>query len=235
MRNRFLASFGILFLGSFLVPASLAQDAGTTKQEAAFQDAISAAEKRDYALLGSIIEQNPGVLNHRTETGDDLFHEFRYVFHEDSDAPLGNAIDLAAIVTLLDKGAIPSVSNGLLGTLLSAANDFGGEIDAFPIYSGQCTENRKEFFPIIDRLVEAGAEFGMLEVEVLGLRPSEAFFYQYQLCFRPFVCGGSYERPSEMVKRRVSTSTTRTEKDFLLELAAEGSQDLDCLIALNDW
>ncbi len=235
MKHWVLASLGMLFLGSLVVPASLAQESGATTQEAAFQGAISAAEKRDYDLLRSIIEENPGVLDHRTETGDDLFHEFRYVFHEDADANFGNAIDIEAIETLLDMGAIPSVSNGLLGTLLSAANDFWGEVDAFPINSGQCTENREDFFPVVGRLIEAGAQFGLLEVEVLGLRPSEAFFYQYQLCLSPFVCGGGYERPSELVKQRVSTSTTQAERDFLFELAAAGSQDLNCLIALNDW
>ncbi len=235
MRKKLRNDLGVFLLGSVLASASLAQDVGMTIEERAFQDAISAAEKRNYAQLGFIVEQTPSVLDHRTEAGDDLFHEFRYVFHEDADAALGYAIDLEAIETLLDKSAVPSVSNGLLGTLLSVANDFDGEIDAFPINSGQCTENREEFFPVIGRLIEAGAEFGILDTEVLGLRPSEAFFYQYQLCLGPFVCGGGYERPSELVKHRVSTSTTQTERELLLMLATRGSQDLNCLISINDW
>ncbi|MEP1699204.1 MAG: hypothetical protein ABJJ69_21965 [Paracoccaceae bacterium] len=96
-------------------------------------------------------------------------------------------------------------------------------------------ENRETFFPVIDNLIEAGAKFGKFPVSIEDLEPTEAFYYQYQLCHRVFICGGVYERPSEIVRRRVSESTTSLEKDFLLRLASDGGQDMECLVQLNDW
>ncbi|MEO9898102.1 MAG: hypothetical protein ABJD13_05385 [Paracoccaceae bacterium] len=200
--------------------------------KAAFDDAISAAEMRDYAMLASIVQLRPEALTHRTPNGDDLYHEFRYIFHADTG---GLTIDLKAIGTLLDNGVVPNVSNGLLGTLLSEANNFGSQVEALPIESGACLENREKFFPVIDNLIEAGAKFGKFPVSIEDLEPTEAFYYQYQLCHRVFICGGVYERPSEIVRRRVSESTTSLEKDFLLRLASDGGQDMECLVQLNDW
>lgn len=201
----------------------------------AFRNAVEAVEKRNYDQLRSILEQNPQVMVQTDKKGNSLFVEFLNVFYEDTGLQWGNAADLKAIGILLDYGAIPNVSNGLLSSLLSEANHFGGAIDAYPVNSGICTDNRASYFPLINRLIEAGAPFGAMELEISGFHPSEAFFYQYQLCFRPFVCGAEHEQASSIVTGRVSLATTSREKELLIELAADGSHLNACLLTLNDW
>lgn len=229
LRN-FMLALSTIFALVFITPNRVAAD---IKQ--AFQNAITAVEKRDYRLLGSILEEHPQLLRYTAEQGDSLFNEFSNVVYEDFEPPLGNYADLAAIGILLDHGADPHMSNGLIASLLVEANRFYGDTDAYPVNSGRCTDNRTAYFPLINRLIEAGASLGPMHKEFRGVRVSEAFFYQLQLCFKPFVSGSDSERPSNVVARRVSAATKRQEKDLLFNSSASGVLDTACLMALYDW
>lgn len=198
-----------------------------------FLEAIEAVENRDYASFEAILELHPRLVDFTNGSDCSLICEFSRLLREPIDGESTSEIDERAIQMVLDSGGDPTKSPHALGDLLTSANFFLGDISEFPVNSNRCIKNRNELFPIINRMILAGASLEVLQKNSINLAFTVGFFYSYQLCHSPYICGADYEEASPQVAARVSSAISVSERNVLMNLVDEQALMFDCVNALD--
>lgn len=196
----------------------------------AFQSALKAVDERNYQFLEEILDSHPALESYSESVDCSLYCEFSQLLRSPMEDEIYAGIDGRAIEILLDRGWSASSSPDALGAILVSANVFHGDVDEFPINSGVCTENRAQAFPLANRMISAGAPLDASQATTRNLKFTIGFFYTYQLCHRPFICGADYEFAAANIALEVSNSLTSAERDLLRKLVVDKALSPACVL-----
>lgn len=196
--------------------------------DASFKAAIEAVEKRDHETLEQILDENPDVLTFEATTDCPLLCEFTQLIRPPREDELIPKIDATAIQIILDRGAPIDHPIDIINRILPSTNDFRGDTSEYPINSGECTKNRGIMFPLVNRLIASGARTDLRQQTTSEVTFSTGFYYFYQLCLRPFVCGAEYETASTAVIGQLVSKISDDEQKLTRNLISEGALDAWC-------
>lgn len=194
-----------------------------------FQSAVAAVENRQYQVLETVLDSYPELENYSNNADCSLFCEFSQLLRLPEEGETTPQIDETAISILLDRGWRPDESPNVLGTLLASVNDFHGEVDEFPINSNLCTLNRDQTFPLANTMIRSGAPLSALQANARNVQFSTGFFYIYQLCLRPYLCGAEYEIAPQDIVLEANKSISLAERNLLLELVSANALSNSCV------
>ena len=220
-----------VFLFTSLPAAAQAEENKTVQQ--AFLDAITAVASKRHGKLVEIAQEPPEILEYVSPDDRDLFHEIVFMPQSFKTDALGMQLrvlaDHEAITRLLDIGAWPKFSKGLIKALSFDANRPDPSMIYWPHVSKECMQNRDTYYPIINRLITSGTQLGETELNINGAPASEAYYYVYKLCFAITLCGADYERPGSAITKPISQSLSVSEIGSLEKMSANGAIASQCL------
>lgn len=220
---------GLLFLLFLSVLWPMFALGQSNDKQQIFFEALSSIEKSDYESLANLLERNPDIVNY-SPNDCSLLCEATSLFRDPPESDPTPEVDEIAIQILLDKGALPARSPEATFTLLATVNDLFGEIAEFPIESGTCSPRRDSVFPVINSFIETGTELSLSQPTTSDSEFTTAFFYAYQLCPSPFVCGAEYENVDEKIKNELTNSLKCGERAMLKRRGEESVLSNHCLV-----
>lgn len=194
-----------------------------------FQSAVEAVENRQYRVLETVLDSYPELEHYSNNADCSLFCEFSQLLRSPEKGETTPHIDETAINILLDRGWRPDDTPKVIGTLLASVNDFHGEVEEFPINSNVCTQSRDQTFPLANRMIRSGAPLNTLQENARNEQFSTGFFYIYQLCHRPYLCGAEYEIAPQEIALEANKSISLAERKLLLDLVSANALSHSCV------